>query len=256
MLLPIGDDNRDRQRTPYINYLLIALNIFVFIYWQRLGSNVPFTFAYAAVPGEILSASDIVTSSQLITDPYTGQAIEMPGLQPTPIPIFLTLITSMFMHGGFAHLGGNMLFLWIFGDNLENVLGHFKYLLFYFLCGIIAGLSHVFTTAFTGQNLLIPSLGASGAISAILGGYILLFPTRGVHVWILFFVATVPAFVAVGIWFVFQVLNGMGTLGGEEVSGVAYAAHIGGFIAGLLLVKRFIKKVLIRRRKSSWSLFK
>lgn len=256
MLLPIGDDNRDRQRTPYINYLLIALNIFVFIYWQRLGSNVPFTFAYAAVPGEILSASDIVTSSQLITDPYTGQAIEMPGLQPTPIPIFLTLITSMFMHGGFAHLGGNMLFLWIFGDNLENVLGHFKYLLFYFLCGIIAGLAHVFTTAFTGQNLLIPSLGASGAISAILGGYILLFPTRGVHVWILFFVATVPAFVAVGIWFVFQVLNGMGTLGGEEVSGVAYAAHIGGFIAGLLLVKRFIKKVPIRRRKSSWSLFK
>ena len=255
MLLPIGDDNSDRHTTPIINYLLIAFNVFVFVYWQQLGSNVPFTFAYAAVPGEILSGTDIITESKVLTDPFTGQNVELPGLERTPVPVFLTLITSMFMHGGLAHLGGNMLFLWIFGDNIENALGHVKYIFFYFLCGIIAGLCHVFTTFFLGHNMLIPSLGASGAISALLGGYMLLFPTRGIHIWIFFFVVTLPAFFAVGLWFVFQVLNGMGTLGGEEAGGIAYAAHIGGFIAGLLLVKRFVNKMPVKK-KSGWKVFR
>jgi membrane associated rhomboid family serine protease len=251
MLLPIGDDNRDRSITPFINYLLIALNIFAFIYWQNWGDNLPVTFGYATVPAEILSGRDIVTHSEILADPYTGQKFQMPGLQHTPVPVFFTLVTSMFMHGGIAHLLGNMLFLWIFGDNIENALGHLKYLVFYLLCGILAGLSHVFSTLILGQNLLIPSLGASGAISAVLGGYILLFPTRGVHVWLFFFfVVTIPAFVVVGLWFVFQVLNGWGTLGGEEAGGVAYAAHIGGFISGLFLVKRFMKKV--PRRRKAW----
>jgi membrane associated rhomboid family serine protease len=253
MLLPIGDDNRDRHITPYINYLLIVLNIFVFIFWQQLGGDSPFTFAYATVPGEILTGTDIVTDSKILRDPYTGQSFELPGLQPTPVPVFLTLVTSMFMHGGVAHLLGNMLFLWIFGDNLENALGHLKYFFFYMLCGVLAGLTHVFTTLMLGQNLLIPCLGASGAISAILAGYMLLFPTRGVHLWVFFLIITVPAFLAVGVWFVFQVLNGLGTLGGKEAGGVAYAAHIGGFIFGLFLVKRFVKRLPVTRRKSQWN---
>ncbi len=255
MFIPIGDDNKDRHRTPWVNYLLVAFNIFVFIYWQHWGKNVPFTFSFAAVPGEILTASDIVTETKMLIDPYTGQQVELPGLQRTPIHVFLTLFTSIFMHGGLAHLGGNMLFLWVFGDNLENVMGHFKYLLFYLLCGVLAGLAHVFTTFFLGQNLLIPSLGASGAISAVLAGYMFLFPRRGVHVWIFFFVLTIPAFLVVGLWFVFQVLNGLGTLGGEEAGGIAYAAHIGGFIAGIFLVKLFANRIPVPPKRRARSLF-
>lgn len=240
MFIPIGDDNRDRQRTPFINYLLIAFNILVYIVWQNWGSDMYTTFAYATVPAEILSGSDIITDNRIMTDPLTGQSFDMPGLQRTPIPVYLTLFTSMFMHGGLAHLGGNMFYLWIFGDNLEDTLGHLKYLIFYLLCGVIAGLTHVLSTLFFGQSLLIPCLGASGAISAVLGGYIVLHPSRKVHVWILFFIVSIPAFIVVGLWFVFQLFNGLGALGGEEAAGgVAYAAHIGGFIAGLLLIKRF-----------------
>lgn len=242
MAIPIGDDNRDRRITPVVNYLLIAANIFVFIYWQQWGSNIPLTFAYATVPGEILTGTDIITNNELLKDPYTGEIFELPGLQATPVPVFLTLLTSMFLHGGLAHLLGNMLFLWIFGDNAEDRLGHLRYLMFYLLCGVLAGFTHVFATFILGQNLLIPSLGASGAISGVLAGYLILFPYRGVHVWIFLFIVTLPAFIVVGLWFVFQILNGLGTLGGEEAGGVAYAAHIGGFIFGLLLIRRFAKK--------------
>src|SRR5690606_23562106 len=171
MLLPIGDDNRDRKTIPFVNYTLIAINIFVFVFWQHFGNNIYFTFAYATIPAEILTGRDIITESQLIADPFTGDVFELPGLQKTPVPVFLTLITSMFMHGGWAHLGGNMLYLGIFGDNLEDRMGHINYLLFYLLTGTLAGLSHVFSTFILGQDLLIPSLGASGAISAVLAGY-------------------------------------------------------------------------------------
>ena len=255
MLLPIGDDDRDRHITPFVNYFFIILNIFVFIYWQDFGRNIPFTFAYSAVPAEILSGHDIVTGSKIINDPVTGEAIQMPGLQPTPISVYLTLLTSMFMHGGIAHIAGNMLYLWIFGDNLENVMGHRKYLFFFLLCGVLAGLSHVLSTSYLNQSTLVPSLGASGAVSGVLGGYILLFPRRSVHVWILFGTISLPAFLVVGLWFVFQLINGMGILGGEEAAGgIAYAAHIGGFIAGLFLVKLFVQKqaVIPKKRKSFW----
>ena len=146
------------------------------------------------------------------------------------------------MHGGLAHLGGNMLYLWVFGDNLEDRLGHIRYFFFYLLCGIIASLTHVFTDYIFAENHLIPSLGASGAISAIMGGYLLLFPTRRVTVFFIFTIISVPAFIVLGAWIVLQVANGMGYLGGSEASGIAYAAHIGGFIAGLLLIKKFHPK--------------
>lgn len=255
MLFPIGDDNRDRHRTPYITWLLIALNVFVFVYWQGLGSNIGFTFAYSTVPAEILRGEDIVTGAKIIEDPITGEPISMPGLRPTPIPVYLTLLTSMFMHGGIAHIAGNMLFLWIFGDNLENVMGHKKYLFFYLICGVLAGLAHVLSSAWLNQSTLVPSLGASGAISGVLAGYMLSFPRRRVHVWFLFSILSLPAFLVVGLWFVFQLINGMGMLGGEEAAGgVAYAAHIGGFIAGLLLVKFFVGKPAPAptKTRSSW----
>jgi membrane associated rhomboid family serine protease len=248
-MLPIGDDNSDRHLTPYVNYLLIILNIIVFIFLQGIGRDVHFTFAYATVPAEILTGGDIITKPTVIEDPYTGQTLEMPGLQRTPVNVYITLLTSMFMHGGLAHIAGNMLYLWVFGDNLENLMGHLNYLLFYLICGVLASLCHVFTSAYLSQSMLIPSLGASGAISGVLGGYMILFPMRRVHMWLFIFTIGVPAFLALGIWIVFQVINGMGTLGGQEAGGVAYAAHIGGFAAGILLVKRFVNRNLVLQQK-------
>ncbi len=245
MLFPIADDNRDRRTTPVVNYVIILTNILVFVFLQGFGSNDRFTYAFSTVPGEIVSGKDITTPDRVLVQPVTGQQVAVPGLQPTPIPVYLTLITSMFMHGGIAHIFGNMLFLWIFGDNIEDRMGHLRYAIFYLVCGILAGLAHVFATAaFAGGNeasLLIPSLGASGAISGVLGGYILLFPTRRVMVMISWFVTAVPAFVAIGLWFVFQLISGLGMLGsGSQAGGVAYAAHIGGFIAGLVLITPFL----------------
>jgi membrane associated rhomboid family serine protease len=255
MLIPIGDDNRDRHTTPVITYLLIGLNIFVFGYFQQWGRDIGFTFAYSAVPAEILSGSDIITSAKTLEDPITGEPVILPGLGLTPIPVYLTLFTSMFMHGGLAHIAGNMLFLWIFGDNLEHAMGRMKFMVFYLLCGLLAGLSHVISSAYLGQSTLVPSLGASGAVSGVLGGYMLLFPTRRVHVWALFTILSLPAFLVVGLWFVFQVINGTGMLGGKEAAGgIAYAAHIGGFIAGLILVKLFVNKkpVIVQKKNPFW----
>jgi len=239
-MFPIGDDNSDRHSFPLVNYVLIAANILVFVLFQGFGSNDRFTYAWSTVPAEITSGRDIDRPVR-VSSP-TGETVGRINLEPTPGSVYLTLLTSMFMHGGLAHLFGNMLFLWIFGDNLEHRMGKAKYLIFYLLCGLLASLAHVFSTTAFGQNPYVPSLGASGAISGVLGGYLLLHPTRGVHVILLqFMVRTVPAYVAIGLWFVFQLINGLGMLGqgSQEGGGVAYAAHIGGFIAGLLLVKFF-----------------
>jgi len=239
MLMPIGDDNSDRRLKPLVNYLLIAANIFVFIFFQGLGSDQKFTYSFSTVPEEIVTGKDVITDDQLYEDTVTGERFTVPGLEPTPISVYITLITSMFMHGGFAHIFGNMLFLMIFGDNIENRLGHFRYLIFYLLDGILASLAHVFVSVSLGSSTLIPSLGASGAISGVLGGYLLLFPKRRVRVIMFYQMMEVPAIVAIGIWFAFQLISGIGLLGGSEGGGVAYGAHIGGFIAGLLLVKFF-----------------
>lgn len=249
-MLPIGDDNSDRIRIPFVNYCFIALNLFVFFYFQQMGSNIDFIYSYAAVPAEILSGRDIVTQPVWVEDVISGNRMLMPGLGVTDIPVWLTLITSMFMHGGWAHLGGNLLYLWVFGDNLEDRLGHLRYFFFYLLCGIIASLTHVFTDVFFGESHLIPSLGASGAISAVMGGYLLLFPGRRVTVFFIFTLITVPAFIVLGAWIVLQVVNGMGYLGGSEASGIAYAAHIGGFIAGLLLIKLFHPREITKTFRS------
>ena len=243
MIFPLYDDNSDRTTTPIVNYILIAINILVFVFLQQLGTNDKFTYAFSTVPQEIVSGQDIRTADRVVVEPVTGQQVLVPGLQPTPFSVYLTLITSMFMHGGLAHIFGNMLFLWIFGDNLEHAMGHFRYAVFYLVCGIIASLAHVFATSILAtdtDSLLIPSLGASGAISGVLGGYILLYPKRRVTVILFRFLTAVPAYVAIGIWFGFQLVSGLGMLGGgSQQGGVAYAAHIGGFVAGLVLIKFF-----------------
>src|SRR6267143_1986117 len=255
MLFPIADENDDRVSTPWVNYAIILINIFVFVFLQGLGTNDRFTYAFSTVPGEIVTGRDIVTPERILIEPITGQRVEIPGLQPTPVPVWLTLITSMFMHGGLAHIFGNMLFLWIFGDNIEDRLGHLRYVIFYLVCGVLAGLAHVFATfIFAGDNvasLLVPSLGASGAISGVLGAYILLFPTRRVTVLLSYFVTQVPAFIAIGLWFVFQLINGLGVLGSgsQQGGGVAYAAHVGGFVAGLALIHVFL---IGRQQRVRW----
>ena len=245
MVFPLWDDNSDRTTTPLVNYAIIALNIFVFVVLQRFGTDTQFTYSFSTVPWEIITGRDAVSPSHVVVDAITGQRFLQPGLGETPVSVYLTLFTSMFMHGGIAHIGGNMLFLWIFGDNIEDRLGHIRYLVFYLVCGLIASLAHVFATyAFaTDQNsLLVPSLGASGAISGVLGGYILLYPRRRVTVILFRFLTDVPAYVAIGIWFAFQLISGLGMLGGgSQQGGVAYAAHVGGFIAGLVLIKLFDK---------------
>lgn len=249
MVFPIGDDNSDRLTTPVVNYVLLGLNVLVFVFFQGLGQNDNFTYAYATVPQEIVTGVDIARPV-VVNDPVSGDPLGRIPLQPTPLSVYLTLITSMFMHGGFAHLFGNMLYLWIFGDNLEDDLGHVRYLLFYLLCGVLASLAHVLTNT----DSYIPSLGASGAISGVLGGYILTHPHRRVRAIVLRgFVTEIPAWAAIGLWFVFQLISGLGILGGgSQLGGVAYAAHIGGFIAGVALIKIFAVGRGGRRAAPGW----
>jgi membrane associated rhomboid family serine protease len=243
MVLPLYDDNTDRVTTPIVNYALIAVNILVFVFLQQLGTNDHFTYAFSTVPLEIITGHDVVTPSRVLTDPVTGQRLLVPGLGETPFSVYFTLFSSMFMHGGIAHIAGNMLFLWIFGDNIEDRLGHVRYLVFYLLCGVLASLAHVFTTAAFASDqasMIVPSLGASGAISGVLGGYLVLHPSRRVTVILFRFLTDVPAYVAIGIWFAFQLISGLGMLGGgSQQGGVAYAAHVGGFVAGVALIKLF-----------------
>ncbi|MBX3413496.1 MAG: rhomboid family intramembrane serine protease [Pirellulales bacterium] len=240
MVLPISDDNSDRRILPVVNFVFIGLNVFVFVVLQGLGANERFTYRLATVPAEIRTGKDIVTEDRVVTDPATGMRYEVPGLQPTPGSVYFTLLTSMFMHGGVAHLLGNMWFLWIFGDNVEDRMGHARYLVFYLLTGIIASLCHVVMNLH-GPGSMIPSLGASGAISGVMGAYLALCPSRRVRVLLFRVVTEIPGYMAVGLWFLFQLISGLGLLGGgAEADGIAYAAHIGGFVAGVLFARPFL----------------
>jgi membrane associated rhomboid family serine protease len=238
-MFPISDEPSGVSRPAIVTILLMLANIGVFVFLQGLGTNEAFTYAFSLVPHEVLTGQDVAQTVRLV-DPITGNPGGSLNLRETPINVYLTVITSMFMHGGFMHLFGNMMFLWVFGDNLEHAMGSKKFLMFYLICGIAAAVAQVAMTTASGGNEFIPMLGASGAISGVLGGYIVLFPTRRVNVLIGYFITAVPAFVALGLWFAFQLISGLGVLGDDsQVGGVAYAAHIGGFVAGLLLVKAF-----------------
>jgi len=237
MVFPISDDNTGRLRTPYVTFALIAINVLVFVFLQGLGTNERFTYAFSTVPEEIRTGDDVARPVPV----ELGDERTTIPLQPTPGTVYITLLTSMFMHGSLMHLLGNMLFLWIFGDNVEDDLSHGRYLAFYITTGVIASLSHVVSTFVFGDNPYIPSLGASGAISGVMGGYLVLHPHRRVRVIVLRMLTDVPGYAAVGLWFVFQLISAFGVVGqGPEAGGgVAFMAHIGGFIAGVVLVKPF-----------------
>ena len=222
MLFPIGDDNSDRRTTPYVVYGLIAANVLVFLVQMAAGDR--FTGGYAAVPYEITHGTDLTNVVPIATPDGTFALQQYPG----PAPIYLTLLTSMFMHGSLMHIAGNMLYLWIFGDQVEDLLGHLRFLAFYLLCGLIADAAHIALD----PNSMIPTLGASGAIAGVLGAYLVKYPTRRVNVLVLRSVVQMPSLIVLGLWFVLQVVSQLGGAGG----GVAFMAHIGGFVAGMGLV--------------------
>ncbi|MFY9610333.1 MAG: rhomboid family intramembrane serine protease [Blastocatellia bacterium] len=245
MLFPIGDDNQGRLRTPVVVYTIIAINFAVFLFLQQAGmtpQGEDFTYGYSVIPLEIMTGEDltepiVVPGMPPRVDPRTGR-LERPQIPeaPGPSPIYLTLLTSMFMHGGWLHILGNMLYLWIFGDNIEDNFGHGKFLLFYLLCGLVAAFAQILTD----PNSVIPSLGASGAIAGVLGSYLVMFPRNRVRnlVFLGFLMTTIelPAVIVLGFWIVIQFVNQY-TSSFENVQsgGVAYMAHIGGFVSGLVL---------------------
>src|SRR5688500_3817977 len=250
MVFPVSDDNTGRTRTPFVTYLLIALNVLVFVFLQGLGTNDQFTYAFSVVPEEIRTGEDIARQVPI----QVGDDRASIPLQPTPGHVYVTLLISMFMHGSFMHLFGNMLFLWIFGDNVEDDLGPGRFIGFYLVTGLLASLAHVVTTFMIGDNPYIPSLGASGAISAVMGAYLVMHPHRRVRVLMFRFLTEVPGYVAVGLWFVFQLISAFGALGlgPRGGGGVAFMAHIGGFIAGAALVKLFAAGVPAPPRRAAW----
>ena len=230
-MFPIGDDNSDRHIQPIVNYAFIAVNVLVFLLLQQLGGNDSFTYAFSLVPREITSGTDITGIVEF--KDAAGKVLGEVQHFSTPLPVYFNFLSSMFMHGSIMHILGNMMFLWVFGDNLENLLGHVRYAIFYIVCGIAAALAQIMMDT----NSVIPMLGASGAISGVLGGYLLLFPKRGVKAIVFNVITTVPAFVALGLWIVYQIV--LGYLSSSAGGGVAYAAHIGGFVAGFALIKIF-----------------
>ncbi|HSN04032.1 MAG TPA: rhomboid family intramembrane serine protease [Nitrospira sp.] len=234
-MLPLHDDN-PTERTPFVTITIIALCVLIFLYQASLphNSDEAFVFQYGAIPALVFGHATL-----------PGDMVALPGM--------LTLVTSMFLHGGWMHLLGNMLYLWIFGNNIEDVMGHVRFVIFYLICGALAALSH----ALTDPSSQIPMVGASGAISAILGAYLLLFPHARVLVLIpppFYGTTYVPAVVVLGIWFLGQLYSGgmtLGTTGG----GVAFFAHIGGFVAGLALIGLFKRRdvpFLAKGRPHRW----
>jgi membrane associated rhomboid family serine protease len=225
MVIPIGDEATGRHLTPYVGYGLIALNVLVWL--LQLSAGETFTNGYATVPFEITHGEDLTGTR---TVQIAGEAYPIRHF-PGPSPIYLTLLTSMFMHGSWMHLIGNMLYLWIFGDQIESLLGHVRFLAFYLVCGLAASVAQILYS----PDAVIPALGASGAIAGVLGAYLLKFPRNRVRVLMYRSVTTMPALVVLGLWILLQIVSQVGTPAGEA-SGVAYMAHIGGFVAGVVLI--------------------
>lgn len=202
-MFPIGDDNSTRRTIPLVTYVLIVMNVLFF--FVELSGGDAFIEKWAFVPSRFLA---------------------------NPSGDFLTILTSMFMHGGWLHLGGNMLYLWIFGDNVEDRFGHVKFIIFYLVCGVAATFAQLAFS--TGSN--VPNLGASGAIAGVLGAYIVMFPQGKVNVLMGRGVIPMPALVVIGLWIVLQLFSSIGSIGTSvQTGGVAYMAHVGGFLAGLVL---------------------
>lgn len=231
-MIPIRDD-QPRFSTPYITYFLITLNLVIFFFESQLDSRSirSLFYHFGLVPAHVTGA-------------LAGQH------SFNPVEVLLPFLTSMFLHGGWAHVIGNMWFLWIFGDNIEDYLGHFKYIVFYLLSGIVAAGAQMMLT----PHLDAPTVGASGAIAGVLGAYFILYPRARVLTWFFIFVFYVPAWAMLGYWFVLQFLSGAASSvvdAGQTGTGVAFWAHVGGFIAGVVLIKIFPERAQ-RRRYATW----
>ena len=203
MFLPLGDDQIEGGHRPLFAYGFIAVNVLIFIYQASLGPQAgeAFVYEWGAIPARIEAGDG-----------------------------YWTLITSMFMHGGWMHLIGNMLYMWIFADNIEATIGSTAFVIFYLLGGIAAGLCHLYFNA--GSN--IPAVGASGALSAVMGAYIVMFPRSNVRGFLFFFSVSIPAWIFLGFWFYQQYSAGYASLGNEDTTNIAWWAHIGGFVFGVL----------------------
>jgi membrane associated rhomboid family serine protease len=240
-------DNIPTSRTAYVTYALIALNVISYFFWQRGGfslgdpSGAHYTcnlVNYSAIPYEIT---------------HPGHQLAQQGCPTPTAPWYLTIFTAMFMHGGLLHLGGNMLFLWIFGNNVEDSMNPVLFLIFYLLGGVAACALQVAM----GPSSQVPTLGASGAIAAVLGGYILLYPRARVVtvIFIIFFftIIELPALVVLGIWFVEQAVLAYNGIGAQSSGGVAYFANVGGFAFGLLTIRLFASRKRMNRQRPAWS---
>ena len=256
MVLPLGDIEKTRI-VPVATWLLIALN--VAMYFVELDRGETFRVSYAATPYEITHHFDI--DRPFILDIEPGQVERLFPVQlgdreipqgPVPFPVALTILSSMFLHGGMMHLVGNMLFLWIFGDNVEEVLGTFRYVLAYLGFGIAGSLAQIAAA----PDSLIPTLGASGAIAGVMGAYIIWFPHNRVRVLFFNFLTEMPAYLVIGIWILYQIACGYGSIGHlGEVGGVAYLAHIGGAAAGLgvgLIFRKRAVEVQAEAYRDAW----
>lgn len=222
-MFPIGDDDVPGGGSRLVTMALIAVNVLAF-------------FVELSRPEAALQS--FIQSWGVVPREYSAGTDLAPHI---PLPFWSTLLTSMFLHGGWMHLGGNMLYLWIFGDNLEKVMGHLRFLIFYLICGVAAGLAHIVFNARSN----VPTVGASGAISGILGGYMMMFPRNRVRVLTNRGVMAVPAFLMLGLWILIQLVSSVGSVARTEQTeggGVAFLAHVGGFVAGLILVKLFVAR--------------
>lgn len=255
MVLPLGDLEKTRI-VPWATYALIALNVVV--YFVQLDRGREFEVAYAVTPYEITHDTDLTESISVPVglpggiDPLNNRGArqvifrEMPEA-PGPSPIWLTLFTAMFLHGSPLHLAGNMLYLWIYGDNVEEVLGTWRYILVYLACGVLGSLSQIVAA----PDSLIPTLGASGAIAGVMGAYVIWFPHNRIRVLIFQFITEMPALLVVGFWIVMQIWEGFGSLGRMGQSGgVAYLAHVGGAVTGIFVAFLFHDRAEDLRRRN------
>ena len=220
-MIPISDEGGRIKRFPIVTIAIIALNVVVFLY-EEFGLSdrqlQQFVMQFGVVPLEITRGQD------------------RPPFLPPGLPIQFTVLSSMFMHGGWLHIIGNMLYLWVFGDNIEEAMSPLGFLVFYLVCGAAAALSHVLLDPLSS----VPTIGASGAVAGVLGSYLLLHPGNRVNclliLGIFIRVIQLPAFAVLGFWFIMQLFSGVGSIGADEVGGVAYWAHVGGFVAGFILM--------------------
>ena len=244
-MIPISDPDIKRFTFPYVTLIIIMVNVIVFAYEVTLNNpeTTKLFYSWGVIPstftqgieqfgsicyGEILSTSEgrICRGEVLILQAGSNSLV--------------TLISSMFIHSGFMHFAGNMLFLWVFGDNVEDVIGHKKYLAFYLICGVLASLSQIIVDIGSSS----PIIGASGAIAGVLGAYIIFFPRSRINTLVIFYFITItriPAIYMLGIWFILQIFNGLGSFQVGITTQVAYWAHIGGFISGIIIIKILVQ---------------